>query len=159
MWKKTKCVSLVAALLLCSSWWPAISYGEETTEPEVVMSADQFRTWKETSAKLMAELTLQEEKIKMLEKSSDGSTKELIALQSELTDCRNRLQQTESSLEKSEMAMSAAKISLSNLIERLEKLKSEIKRLEHKQVIAKRQRDVWAAIAVVSLGRSVLSDL
>ena len=159
MWKKTKCVSLVAVLLLCSCWWPAISYCEETTEQEVVMSADQFRTLKETSAKLRSELTLQEEKIKMLEKSSDGSTKELIALQIELTDCRNRLQQTESSLAKSEMAMSDAKTSLSNLIERLEKLKSEIKRLEHKQVIAKRQRDAWAAIAVVSLGRSVLSDL
>lgn len=159
MWKKTKCVSLGAVLLLCSCWRPAISYCEETTEQEVVMSADQFMTLKETPAKLRAELTLQEERIKMLEKSSDGSTKELIALQSELTDCRNRLQQTESSLAKSEMEMSAAKISLSNLIERLEKLKSEIKRLEHKRVIAKRQRDAWAAIAVVSLGRSVLSDL
>ncbi len=159
MWKKTKCVSLVAALLLCSSWWPAISYGEETTEPEVVMSADQFMTLKETSAKLKAELTLQEERIKMLEKSSDGSTKELIALQSELTDCRNRLQQTESSLAKSEMAMSDAKTSLSNLNKHLETLKAKIKRLEHQQVIAKRQRDVWAAIAVVSLYRIVLSGL
>lgn len=159
MWKKTKCVSLVAVLLLCSCWQPAISYCEETTEQEVVMSADQFRTLKETSAKLRAELTLQEEKIKMLEKSSDGSTKELIALQSELTDCRNRLQQTENSLEKSEMAMSAAKISLANLNEHLEKLKARIERLEHQQVIAKRQRDVWAAIAVVSLGSIVLSGL
>lgn len=159
MWKKTKCVSLVAALLLCSSWWPAISYGEETTEPEVVMSADQFRTLKETSAKLRAELTLQEERIKMLEKSSDGSTKELIALQSELTDCRNRLQQTESSLAKSEMAMSDAKTSLSNLTEHLETLTAKIKRLERKQVIAKRQRDVWAALALVELGRIVLSGL
>lgn len=159
MWKKTKCVSLVAVLLLCSCWRPAISYCEETTEQEIVMSADQFMTLKETPAKLRAELTLQEERIKMLEKSSDGSTKELIALRSELTDCRNKLQQTESSLAKSEMEMSAAKISLSNLIEQLEKLKSEIKRLEHKRVIAKRQRDAWAAISVVSLGRSVLSDL
>lgn len=157
MWKKTKCVSLVAVLLLCSCWRPAISYCEETTEQEVVMSADQFRTLKETSAKLRSELTLQEERIKMLEKSSDGSTKELIALQSELTDCRNRLQQTESSLAKSEMAMIAAKTSLSNLNEHLETLKEKIKRLEHQQVIAKRQRDVWAAIAVVSLGRIVLS--
>ncbi len=33
--------------------------------------------------------------------------------------------------------------------------KPKIKRLEHQQVIAKRQRDVWAAIAVVSLGRIV----
>lgn len=159
MWKKTKCVSLVAVLLLCSCWQPAISYCEETTEQEVVMSADQFMTLKETSAKLRAELTLQEERIKMLEKSSDGSTKELIALQSELTDCRNRLQQTESSLAKSEMAMSDAKTSLSNLTEHLETLTAKIKRLEHQQVIAKRQRDVWAAIAVVSLGRIVLSEL
>jgi chromosome segregation ATPase len=157
MWKKTKCVSLVAVLLLCSCWWPAISYGEETTEQEVVMSADQFRTLKETSAKLRAELTLQEEKIKMLEKSSDGSTRELIALQRELTDCRNRLQQTESSLAKSEMEMSAAETSLSRLNEHLETLKAKIKRLEHQHVIAKRQRDVWAAIAVVSIGRIVLS--
>ena len=159
MWKKTKCVSLVAVLLLCSCWRPAISCCEETTEQEVVMSADQFRTLKETSAKLRAELTLQEEKIKMLEMSSDGSTKELIKLQSELIDCRNRLQQTESCLAKSEMAMSAAKTSLANLTEHLETLKAKIKRLEHKQVIAKRQRDVWAAIAVVSLGRIVLSGL
>lgn len=121
------------------------------------MSADQFRTLKETSAKLRSELTLQEEKIKMLEKSSDGSTKELIALQIELTDCRNRLQQTESSLAKSEMAMSAAKTSLSNLNEHLETLKVKIKRLEHQKVIAKRQRDVWAALAIVELGSIVLS--
>lgn len=159
MWKKTKCVSLVAVLLLCSCWWPAISYCEEATEQEVVMSADQFRTLKETSAKLRAELTLQEERIKMLEKSSDGSTKELIALQIELTDCRNRLQQTESSLAKSEMAMSDAKTSLSNLTEHLETLTAKIKRLERKQVIAKRQRDVWAALAIVELGRIVLSGL
>lgn len=159
MWKKTKCVSLVAVLLLCSYWRPAISYCEETTEQEVVMSADQFMTLKETSAKLRAELTLQEERIKMLEKSSDGSTKELIALQSELTDCRNRLQQTESSLAKSEMAMSDAKTSLSNLTEHLETLTAKIKRLERKQVIAKRQRDVWAALALVELGRIVLSGL
>lgn len=123
------------------------------------MSADQFMTLKETSAKLRAELTLQEERIKMLEKSSDGSTKELIALQSELTDCRNRLQQTESSLAKSEMAMSDAKTSLSNLTEHLETLTAKIKRLERKQVIAKRQRDVWAALALVELGRIVLSGL
>lgn len=123
------------------------------------MSADQFRTLKETSAKLRAELTLQEERIKMLEKSSDGSTKELIALQSELTDCRNRLQQTEISLAKSEMAMSDAKTSLSNLTEHLETLTEKIKRLERKQVIAKRQRDVWAALAIVELGRIVLSGL
>ena len=159
MWKKTKCVSLVAVLLFCSCWRPAISYCEETTEQEVVMSADQFMTLKETSAKLRAELTLQEERIKMLEKSSDGSTKELIALQSELTDCRNRLQQTESSLAKSEMAMSDAKTSLSNLTEHLETLTAKIKRLERKQVIAKRQRDVWAALAIVELGRIVLSGL
>ena len=159
MWKKTKCVSLVAVLLLCSCWRPAISYCEETTEQEVVMSADQFRTLKETSAKLRAELTLQEERIKMLEKSSDGSTKELIALQSELTDCRNRLQQTEISLAKSEMAMSDAKTSLSNLTEHLETLTAKIKRLERKQVIAKRQRDVWAALAIVELGRIVISGL
>lgn len=159
MWKKTKCVSLVAVLLLCSCWRPAIFYCEETTEQEVVMSADQFMTLKETSAKLRAELTLQEERIKMLEKSSDGSTKELIALQSELTDCRNRLQQTESSLAKSEMAMSDAKTSLSNLTEHLETLTAKIKRLERKQVIAKRQRDVWAALALVELGRIVLSGL
>lgn len=159
MWKKTKCVSLVAVLLLCSCWRPAISYCEETTEQEVVMSADQFMTLKETSAKLRAELTLQEEKIKMLEMSSDGSTKELIALQSELTDCRNRLQKTESSLAESEMAMSDAKTSLSNLNEHLETLKDKIKKLERKQVIAKRQRDVWAALAIVELGRIVLSGL
>lgn len=159
MWKKTKCVSLVAVLLLCSCLRPAISYCEETTEQEVVMSADQFMTLKETSAKLKAGLTLQEERIKMLEKSSDGSTKELIALQSELTDCRNRLQQTESSLAKSEMAMSDAKTSLSNLTEHLETLTAKIKRLERKQVIAKRQRDVWAALALVELGRIVLSGL
>lgn len=159
MWKKTKCVSLVAALLLYSCWWPAISYCEETTEQEVVMSAAQFRTLKETSAKLRAELTLQEEKIKMLEKSSNSSSKELAALQSELADCRSKLQQTESSLEKSEMAMSAAKISLSNLNEHLETLKVKIKRLERQQVIAKRQRDVWAALAIVELGRIVLSGL
>lgn len=121
------------------------------------MSADQFMTLKETSALLSAELTLQEEKIKMLEKSSDGSTKELIALQSELTDCRNRLQQTESSLAKSEMAMSDAKTSLSNLTEHLETLTAKIKRLERKQVIAKRQRDVWAALAIVELARIVVS--
>ena len=159
MWKKTKCVSLVAALLLYSCWWPAISYCEETTEQEVVMSAAQFRTLKETSAKLRAELTLQEEKIKMLEKSSNSSSKELATLQSELADCRSKLQQTESSLEKSEMAMSAAKISLSNLNEHLETLKVKIKRLERQQVIAKRQRDVWAALAIVELGRIVLSGL
>lgn len=159
MWKKTKCVSLVAVLLLCSCWRPSISYCEETTEQEVVMSADQFMTLKETSMKLSEELNLQEQKIKMLEKSSDGSTKELIALQSELTDCRNRLQQTESSLSKSELAMKDAEISLANLNEHLETLKAKIKRLEHQQVIAKRQRDVWAAIAVVELGRIVLSGL
>lgn len=39
------------------------------------------------------------------------------------------------------------------LSEELNLQEQKIKRLEHQMVIAKRQRDVWAAIAVVSIGR------
>mgnify|MGYP000590286247 CR=1 FL=1 len=34
----------------------------------------------------------------------------------------------------------------------LETLKVQIKAMEHKQVVLRRQRDVWAAIAALSLG-------
>lgn len=48
-----------------------------------------------------------------------------------LTECRNELEKSKASLET---------------------LKQEIKQMEHKQVVLRRQRDVWAAIAALSLG-------
>ena len=45
------------------------------------------------------------------------------------------------------------------LSEELNLQEQKIKRLEHQMVIAKRQRDVWAAIAVVSIGRIAFSRL
>ena len=47
-----------------------------------------------------------------------------------LTECRNELEKSKASLET---------------------LKVQIKAMEHKQVVLRRQRDVWAAIAALSL--------
>ncbi len=153
MWEKVKLISCGLYLLLLLLFPLHISYGEETmaSEPMMQISVTQYNSLKEMSGKLKAELNLQEERIKMLENHSQTSTEELTVLQTELLDCKTKLQQTENSLEKSETAMKSAETSLSNLTERLQTLNSKIKRLEHQVVIAKRQRDVWAAVSAATL--------
>ena len=153
MCKKAKLISCGLYLLLLLSLPVHISYGEEIMASEAMMqiSVTQYNSLKETSKKLKSELVLQEERINLLENHSQTSTKELEALQTELQDCKTKLQQTENSLQKSEMAMQNAEGSLTNLNERLQTLNDKIKKLEHKTVIAKRQRDVWAGVSLASV--------
>lgn len=66
-------------------------------------------------------------------------------LQSELTE-------TQKNLTTASILLTECQNALKESRESLQTLKTQIKQMEHKQIVIRRQRDVWAAIAALSLG-------
>lgn len=66
-------------------------------------------------------------------------------LQSELTETQKNLMTASILLTECQNALKESR-------ESLQTLKAQIKQMEHKQTVIRRQRDVWAAIAALSLG-------
>ena len=85
------------------------------------------------------------QKLKLLKSTSSEQLQLLENLQSELNATRQNLMNANISLTECRNELEKSKASL-------ETLKVQIRKLEHKQTVTRRQRDVWAAIAALSLG-------
>lgn len=83
-------------------------------------------------------------------KNSTGESVELTELQSELEESRNNLIKTQQSLNKANVSLNEAKNELQKSKESLTILNEQIKKIEHKQTVLRRQRDLYAAFAVVA---------
>lgn len=152
MWKKyrnfvriTLSMCLCASLSCFSSW--AVGVYTQPAEPQttLVMSLSQWNELKQELTEQNLELAQLRQKLKMLRSTSDEQMKLLESLQNELNETQKNLTTASTSLTECQNALKESRASL-------ETLKQEIKQIEHKQTVLRRQRDVWAAIAALSLG-------
>ena len=152
MWGKSRRLlkitsfTLSASLLLSFSCLAAGSYtpptGQQTT---IVMSMSQWNELKQELIEQENDLTQLRQKLKMLKSTSSEQMKLLENLQSELNETQKNLTTASISLTECQNALKESR-------ESLQTLKVQIKQMEHKQTVIRRQRDVWAAIAALSLG-------
>ena len=63
-----------------------------------------------------------------------------------------QLDETQQSLMNAKISMTEAQHELSELKVLLEGLKNKIKKLEHKQAVIRRQRDIYAGLLVITVG-------
>ena len=159
MCKNSKKLLLITGLMLVCLSFPSLQLQSATlytTVPEseqtIVMSKPQYERLKQIIRELQTELNQQEQKLTLLQKNSAEASSELIKAQKELNEQKNELEKTRELLKSAKMDLNEAENSLAKQKTSLMQLTSQIKQMEHKQTVTRRQRDVWAAIAALSLG-------
>ncbi len=148
---KKSILMLLASALVCLS--PSVfAQGEK----QITLSAEQYQTLKQT-------ILEQDKTLDMLESS-------LSRQQSRQQERSRRLQQLNTRLDKSKAEMAKTRQTLQSASESLEQadrllkrqalslqtLTEQIKREEHKKAIIKRQRDMYAVLALLAVGGAVV---
>ena len=136
------CLSLPSLQLQSATLYTTVPESEQT----IVMSKPQYERLKQIIRELQTELNQQEQKLTLQQQNSAEASNELIQARQELNEQKNEL------LKSAKMDLNEAENSLAKQKTSLKQLTKEIKKLEHKQTVLRRQRDLWAAITALSLG-------
>lgn len=111
----------------------------------ITMSMTDWNELKTESATQSLELNQLKQKLIMLKLDSREQMKQLEKLQKELKE-------TQISLTNANQSLNGVKKDLSESRTLLEGLKNKIKKLEHKQAVIRRQRDIYAGLFVITVG-------
>lgn len=111
----------------------------------ITMSMTDWNELKTESAAQNLELNQLRQKLIMLKMDSGEQIKQLEKLQKEL-------EETQISLTNANQSLNGVKNALSESRTSLEELKKEIKKMEHKQAVIRRQRDIYAGLFVITVG-------
>ena len=143
----------ICLLLELSSCCVQVSAAGGTTnqaEPKqtITMSMTDWNELKTESAAQNLELNQLRQKLIMLKMDSGEQIKQLEKLQKEL-------EETQISLTNANQSLNGVKNALSESRTSLEELKKEIKKMEHKQAVIRRQRDIYAGLFVITVGAAI----
>ncbi len=111
----------------------------------ITMSTSQWNLLKTEFNGLKNDLAMERQKLTMLKLDSSEQVQQLERLQIQLDE-------TQQSLMNAKTSMIEAQHELNGLKVLLEGLKSKIKKLEHKQAVIRRQRDIYAGLLVITVG-------
>ena len=111
----------------------------------ITMSIADWNELKTEFNRLKNDLAMERQKLTMLKLDSSEQMQQLEMLQIQLDE-------TQQSLMNAKISMIEAQHELNGLKVLLERLKHKIKKLEHKQAIIRRQRDIYAGLFVITAG-------
>ena len=111
----------------------------------ITMSTSQWNLLKTEFNGLKNDLAMERQKLTMLKLDSSEQVQQLERLQIQLDE-------TQQSLMNAKTSMIEAQHELNGLKVLLEGLKNKIKKLEHKQAVIRRQRDIYAGLLVITVG-------
>lgn len=141
---KRKLLSACFCLLLLLVW-PSVGLAEDiTTESQTVTM--QWQQYNQLKQIISAQETNLNELQSKLDKLSSNST----TLQAQLAQAREQLQKTSSSLTTAESSLQTANSDLQKQNESLQTLTAQINSIIDEKKRIKRQRDTWAAVAVIA---------
>lgn len=151
-------VKITLSMFLCASLSCFLSLGVGAYTPQteqkttIVMSMTQYDRLKQIIETQDNRLEMLQQKLTLLKNNSVSVSSELKESQNELSKLRSELTETQKSLESAKISLKQAEETLQRQEASLQTLTKQIKEMEHKQTVIRRQRDVWAAIAALSLG-------
>ena len=155
MWGKSRdLLKITLSICLCASlsFFSSLDVGASTlpTEPQttIVMSTEQWTTLKQELTEQTIELNQLRQKLKMLRSTSGEQIKLLESLQ-------NDLSKTQENLMSANVSLTACRNELKDSRASLQTLKKQIRVMEHKQVVVRRQRDVYATLLLLSVGAAI----
>lgn len=114
----------------------------------ITMSISQWNSLKTEFNGLKNDLAMERQKLTMLKLDSSEQMQQLEMLQIQLDE-------TQQSLMIAKISMTEAQHELNGLKVSLEELKNKIKKLEHKQAVIRRQRDMYAGLLVITVGAAI----
>lgn len=143
-------ICLLLGLLFCCVQVSADGGTTNQAEPKqtITMSMTDWNELKTESAAQNLELNQLRQKLIMLKMDSGEQIKQLEKLQKEL-------EETQISLTNANQSLNGVKNALSESRTSLEELKKEIKKMEHKQAVIRRQRDIYAGLFVITVGAAI----
>lgn len=147
--RRTIIIALLLWLLPCCLLQVSADGGTtiQTAEQRqtITMSIGQWNALKTEFRGLKTDLALERQKLTMLKLDSSEQMQQLEMLQIQLDETRQ-------SLMNAKISMTEAQHELNELKVLLEGLKNKIKKLEHKQAVIRRQRDIYAGLLVITVG-------
>lgn len=144
-------VCLLLGLLFCYCLQVSAAGGTTNqAEPKqtVMISMTDWNELKTESAAQNLELNQLRQKLIMLKMDSGEQMKQLEKLQKEL-------EETQVLLTNANQSLNDVKNDLTESRTSLEELKNKIKKIEHKQAVIRRQRDIYAGMFVITIGAAI----
>lgn len=114
----------------------------------ITISMTDWNELKTESATQSLELNQLKQKLNMLKLDSGEQMKQLEKLQKEL-------EETQVSLTIANQLLNDVKNDLTESRTSLEELKNKIKKIEHKQAVIRKQRDIYAGLFVITVGVAI----
>lgn len=111
----------------------------------ITMSISDWNELKTEFRGLKTDLALERQKLTMLKLDSSEQMQQLERLQIQLDETQQLLMNAKISIAEAQHELNGLKILL-------EGLKNKIKKLEHKQAVIRRQRDIYAGLLVIIVG-------
>lgn len=146
---KQAIIAICLSLELSSCCVQVSADGGTTNQAEprqtITMSMTDWNELKTESATQSLELNQLKQKLIMLKLDSREQMKQLEKLQKELKE-------TQISLTNANQSLNGVRNDLTESRTSLEELKNKIKKLEHKQAVIRRQRDIYAGLFVITVG-------
>lgn len=147
--KKLSTVLLVASLFF-------VPYMSQAATSNMTLSKTQYETLLQIIDKQDKTLAQLDLNLTALQNTSTMQKKELIAANKDLEKSKEELKITKEKLSRAKISLKKADETLRKNEEFLKKLSAEIKAERHKRKVAKRQRDVYAMIALLAVGGAVI---
>ena len=149
---KQAIIAICLSLELSSCCVQVSAAGGTTNQAEPKQTITISMTdWNELKTEFTAqslELNQLRQKLIMLKMGSGEQMKQLEKLQKEL-------EETQISLTNANQLLNDVKKDLSESRTSLEELKNKIRKMEHKQAVIRRQRDIYAGLFVVTVGAAI----
>lgn len=121
------------------------SMNQAEPKQTITMSISQWNSLKTEFRGLKTDLALERQKLTMLKLDSGEQMKQLERLQIQLDETQQSLMNVKISMIEAQHELNELKVSLRTL-------KEKIKKLEHKQAVTRRQRDLYAGLLVITVG-------
>lgn len=121
------------------------SMNQAEPKQTITISMTDWNELKTESATQSLELNQLKQKLIMLKLDSGEQMKQLEKLQKELKE-------TQISLTNANQSLNGVRNDLTESRTSLEGLRNKIKKLEHKQAVIRRQRDIYAGLLVITVG-------
>lgn len=121
------------------------SMNQAETKQTITISTSQWNLLKTEFNGLKNDLAMEQQKLTMLKLDSGEQMKQLERLQIQLDETQQSLMNVKISMIEAQHELNELKVSLRTL-------KEKIKKLEHKQAVTRRQRDLYAGLLVITVG-------
>lgn len=149
-------IKKLSTVLLAASFLFFVPYMSQAATSNMMLSKTQYEALLQIIDKQDKTLTQLDLNLEALQNTSTTQKKELIAANNDLEKSKMELKITKEKLNKAKISLEKADETLRKNEEFLKKLSAEIKAERHKRKVAKRQRDVYAMIALLAVGGAVI---